>query len=552
MAPNNRDEGPGADVVASAIAALEDGRWQDADALLAPGLAPPGEALLALAFAAVGFGRFEVACTALERAFGAFAARGDARQAAMTAAHLMGLNEFIGADAACAAWEQRGLGQIEAIGPCVERGWLVLGRTGCVVHDPAELRDRAEVALSLAETFGDKSLELRARADKGLALVCLGFVNAGFALLDEVMTAIAAGEMSDDDSRGRATCSMLTACERTGDVGRAQYWCGRIEREALLAHPLLNAHCRVTYGSVESLRGEWQKAESHLSQLLSTGSGTVYHRAVSAGKLAEIMIQLDKLDAAAGVLQGFEDRFEAQAALARLRAANGRLEEAAALLRPVVRGLGQDAIQAAPLLAFLVEVEVQRGDSDAATTALTRLQELDELCDSREIKAYSRLAAGWLARHEKKFEKALAELEDAAALLLRYDRPLLTARVRLETARCLRDLNRTGAAIVEAEAALASLRRLGVAGEVRRAEQLLAALTGGDIAGAPATPTPSALSVRETEIARLVAEGLTNREIAERLVLSVRTVEGHIDRALSKLGFHTRTQLATWFSSQRA
>jgi DNA-binding NarL/FixJ family response regulator len=62
--------------------------------------------------------------------------------------------------------------------------------------------------------------------------------------------------------------------------------------------------------------------------------------------------------------------------------------------------------------------------------------------------------------------------------------------------------------------------------------------------GAPESTT--ALSPREAEVAELVAEGLTNREIAERLVLSTRTVEGHIDRILGKLNFHTRTQLAMW------
>jgi predicted ATPase/DNA-binding NarL/FixJ family response regulator len=54
------------------------------------------------------------------------------------------------------------------------------------------------------------------------------------------------------------------------------------------------------------------------------------------------------------------------------------------------------------------------------------------------------------------------------------------------------------------------------------------------------------LTRREAEVAALVARGRTNRDIADRLCLSVRTVEVHVDRILTKLGFHTRTQLAAW------
>ena len=60
-----------------------------------------------------------------------------------------------------------------------------------------------------------------------------------------------------------------------------------------------------------------------------------------------------------------------------------------------------------------------------------------------------------------------------------------------------------------------------------------------------AGPAPG-LTRRESEVAALVARGLTNREIASQLYVSVRTVEVHVDHILTKLGFHTRTQLAAW------
>lgn len=62
-------------------------------------------------------------------------------------------------------------------------------------------------------------------------------------------------------------------------------------------------------------------------------------------------------------------------------------------------------------------------------------------------------------------------------------------------------------------------------------------------------PRPD-LSRREREIAALVADGLTNREIAQRLFISGRTVDGHLDHIREKLGVSNRAQVAAWFAQQ--
>jgi DNA-binding NarL/FixJ family response regulator len=60
------------------------------------------------------------------------------------------------------------------------------------------------------------------------------------------------------------------------------------------------------------------------------------------------------------------------------------------------------------------------------------------------------------------------------------------------------------------------------------------------------------LTQREWEVARLVAEGLSNRQIATRLVISQRTAEGHVEHVLTKLGFTSRSQIAAWAVEQDA
>jgi DNA-binding NarL/FixJ family response regulator len=54
------------------------------------------------------------------------------------------------------------------------------------------------------------------------------------------------------------------------------------------------------------------------------------------------------------------------------------------------------------------------------------------------------------------------------------------------------------------------------------------------------------LSPREREVATLVAQGLSNRDIAQRLVVSERTAENHVQHVLNRLGLHSRAQVAVW------
>jgi non-specific serine/threonine protein kinase len=61
-------------------------------------------------------------------------------------------------------------------------------------------------------------------------------------------------------------------------------------------------------------------------------------------------------------------------------------------------------------------------------------------------------------------------------------------------------------------------------------------------------PPKEPLSPREREVADLVARGLTNRQIAEALVITERTAETHLERIYSKLELHSRAQLATWLA----
>jgi len=116
------------------------------------------------------------------------------------------------------------------------------------------------------------------------------------------------------------------------------------------------------------------------------------------------------------------------------------------------------------------------------------------------------------------------------------------ALAQVEHARVLLDRGAPGdrdRALAVAQAAVRGGRHFGMAPLVQRGEAVVRRITGGRD-GDP-------LTAREREIAALVADGHSNRAIAERLFLSERTVETHVRNLLTKLGLANRTQVAGWF-----
>jgi non-specific serine/threonine protein kinase len=72
------------------------------------------------------------------------------------------------------------------------------------------------------------------------------------------------------------------------------------------------------------------------------------------------------------------------------------------------------------------------------------------------------------------------------------------------------------------------------------------------VARTPSGPPATRLTARERQIAGLVAQGLSNKDIASKLVISQRTAETHVEHILTKLGFTSRTQIAAWAVEQGA
>ena len=145
------------------------------------------------------------------------------------------------------------------------------------------------------------------------------------------------------------------------------------------------------------------------------------------------------------------------------------------------------------------------------------------------------LAAGALGR----LDAAVADLETAVSICDANGARGYAVQARVELAAVLArrqapgDLDRVRAAL---DAAAGEAERLAMVPFTERIEQLRARVG----------VSPSPLSPRELEVARLVARGLTNKQIGETLFVSERTAENHVQHILLKLGFSNRSQVAAW------
>ena len=138
-------------------------------------------------------------------------------------------------------------------------------------------------------------------------------------------------------------------------------------------------------------------------------------------------------------------------------------------------------------------------------------------------------------------DRAPALFEQALSLPTVDQWPFDVARVRLAYGERLRRGRAAAESRIHLQAALTAFRKLGAVPWVARAEQELRAT--GHTRMSSAAPGVTALTPQELQIARLAASGMTNKQIAERLYLSPRTVGGHLYQIFPKLGITTRAAL---------
>ena len=489
-----------------------------------------------------------------ERAYRDFQLRNLPRRAAM-AATMLGRIQFEMFDDKVVgrAWLARALRLLEREEPCVEKGYVLVGLFGAYVDNVDDLEVSASTALDIAHRFQDRDLECKALGDSGLALVSMGRVRDGMARLDEAFTMILGGDCTNPAVINQVACSLISACERCGDVPRAAAWLRFIESSVPAAGegPAVHlfAHCWAAFGSLLCHVGRWQDAETALRMALAKGEASYrFLKVTTRATLADLWIYQGRLEEAARLIDETMDRVEIMGPRARLYLAQEKYNLAAAVARQALRQLSGDQLRAASLLLVLVEAELGGGKISAAEAAALQLQHMAESAEVAAAAAQAAVALGKTAMAKEESELAVQRF--AAGLVTLGDSyPLLRARLHLELARAYAS-NAQAETILNAEAALSIYQRLG-APEAGQAAELLKAQGRTVIVASPPPTAMDVLSRREREVLPLLAKGLSNPAIAQRLVISPKTVEHHVSNILSKLGLRNRAEAAAFAASFR-
>jgi DNA-binding CsgD family transcriptional regulator len=493
----------------------------------------PAADLMRFAFCAFLLGHERQCIDLLGRAFRGFLEADDGAAAARAAFWLAFVHESRGDPARAEAWGRRLAGIVDEASLDAERALVFsgLGHVALASSEPAQIRralDLSRDAVKIAVPAGDTDTAVLSRLSAGWALLRLGSSAEGLAELDDAMAIVTSGEVRTPIVNGVAYCSVISASLRFADVARAREWTAAAS-DWCARHPELvpfRGECLVHRSVVKMLDGDWPGALDEAvragERLLPADAGLASYQ---IGELHRLAGRFAEAENAYRVANSAGRRPEPGLML--LRLAQGQLEAAVVSARRLDRELTGNAERAEFLQAY-VEVMAAAGQAESAGRAADELANMAgphpaPLPAARALTAdgLARFTAGDLAG-------AAAALREASQRWHNLGMPYLEARARAGLGRCYAALGDDEASALEVDAARAAFERLGAAPD-------LAALPG------PAPSSTGPLTPREVDVVRLVAKGLTNRAVAEELVLSEKTVARHLANIYTKLGIASRT-----------
>jgi DNA-binding NarL/FixJ family response regulator len=523
--------------LAAARAAFAARRWAEAhDGFVAARQEAPLDAddLTALAHAAWWLGIMDESMAVGEEAYERYLQASDHRRAAMRAFEVAYDYFLRGNQAVGGGWVSRAQRLLADQPDCPEQGYLLYFAVETSLDGGEETMAKARQVQDFGRRHADRNLVAAGMVGEGRVLIKLGRAQEGLALLDEGMLEASAEDMSPRWA-GNIYCHLMAACYELGDIRRAAAWTRSTAEwcDRMAPAVVYKGICRVHRAQVMQIRGAWKQAQDEAERVCEDVAD------IHVGTVAEGHYQIGEIRRLRGDLEGAEDAYrqghhlgrDPEPGLALLRLAQGRTEAAAALIRSALAGI-TDRLARARLLAAQVEIAVAADDPAMASVAADELDAVASAYRSSGLQAAAKRSRGAVLLATGRTEEALSILRSACSGWTELEAPYDCAKVRVLMARAYRQLGDIESSDRELDAARSVFEELG------------AELDAKEAGGERRATLPKGLTEREAEVLALVAAGRTNRQIADELFLSQKTVARHVSNIFTKLGVTTRTAAA--------
>ncbi len=432
-------------------------------------------------------------------------------------------------------WLNRGSRLLDEHGlDCVERGYLLAMNALMLVAggDPeASYRTFTEAA-EFGKRFAEPDLIALTSLGRGRALINLGRVDEGVPLLDEAMVSVTSSELSPLIV-GVIYCATVEACQEIFDLRRAREWTAALSHWCQSQPELVpyGGQCLVYRSEIMQLHGAWPDAADEAQRACERlsgqpGVGSAFYQQAEIHRLRGEFAKAE-----ATYRQANQWGHNPQPGLARLRLAQGQVQAAVAAIRRSVDE-AHDRMARSRLLAAQVEVLLAAGDVTGARTAADELLAIAAGFDAPLLQAMAAHAHGAVLLGEGDPRAAGETLRRAWTGWRTLEAPYEAARARVLLGHACRQVGDDDSAQMEFDAARWVFQQLGAAPDLARVEALTRT---------PEATAPGGLTARELEVIALLAQGMTNRAIADQLVISEKTVARHVSNIFDKLEVSSRS-----------